>query len=153
MEVIVALLAAFIALLAWKSQRTHNRLSVTPFPSLGLSSYNDRLGIVLANNGIGPMRVLKLRFVKNDGTSFESAQSVVSTRNADFITSADGTALAPNKRIAVLKVKGIPEERGTDMHLTRVELSEFKIVVEYTDVYGTSFPPYSKDLKWFTEHG
>ncbi|RRU23594.1 hypothetical protein [Stenotrophomonas sp. 278] len=151
MEVIVAALAAFIALLAWRAQRVHNRLSVSPFPTVGLTLFADRLKITVMNNGIGPMRVISLRFVDESGSSLPNVLKLVSTRDGVGITLMDGAALGPNRRRTLFKLNGQAGKNGSDVKATAAELARYKMVIEYTDVYGTKFVPYSRDLKWFTE--
>jgi len=149
MEVIVAALAASIALLAWHAQRTHNRLSVRPFPSIGLSSLRDRIKITVMNNGTGPMRILSLRFVDASGASLANVLDVVSTANGVGIVHMDDSAMAPNRKRTLFRLSEQPGTEGSELDRTAHELSRYKIVMEYTDVYGTKFAPCIRDLGWF----
>lgn len=151
MEAIVAALAAFIALLAWRAQRTHNRLSVTPFPSIGLTSLGDRIKITVVNNGIGPMRILSLRFVDGSGTSHANVLNVVSTTAGVGITSMDGAAIAPNRKRTLFRLNEHADAKIKELDRTAQELARHTIVMQYTDVYGTKFAAYTRDLKWFVE--
>ncbi|WP_267111448.1 hypothetical protein [Xanthomonas sacchari] len=151
MEVIVAALAAFIAFLAWHAQRTHNRLSVCPFPAVGMLSYHDRLKIYVRNHGSGPMRIKTLRFVDLSGVSHGNVLKLVSSKAVYGVTTMDEAALGPNKSRTLLKMKGNPAEGGKDLEITASELASYKIVIEYADVYGAKFPPYIRDLSWFAE--
>ncbi|WP_329845721.1 hypothetical protein [Stenotrophomonas sepilia] len=151
MEAIVAALAAVIALLAWRAQRTHNRLSVRPFPTIGLLSLGDRMKITVMNNGIGPMRILSLRFVDAEGASHANVLKVVSTKRGVGIVSMDDAAIAPNRRRTLFKLNHRPDTAHGEMDRTAQELARHKIVMEYTDVYGTKFPPYIRDLSFFLD--
>lgn len=149
----VAALACFVAWRTWRTQSVHNRLSVVPLPSFGFRAGKKGLHVKLINNGIGPMRILSLRFVRFDGVVFDSFAQVVSTRAAHFKTNLDGKALGANREFLLLDMAGEATEVGVDLETTRLELSVHTVVLEYTDVYGTKFKKHTESLEWFEKHG
>lgn len=147
---IVALLACFVAWRTWRTQHTHNRLSVMPLPGVRLSASGEELCIKLANDGNGPLRVLSLRFVASNGTELENASTIVSTPDKETLTLVDGRALSPNSSCVILMVAESEHQPEGALENAAKELAPFTIVLRYTDVYGTKFEPITRDLDWFT---
>lgn len=148
---IVALLACFVAWRTWRTQHTHNRLSVMPLPRIILSNWDKYISIELVNNGSGPLRVGSLRFIGPDGRSLLNGSSIVSAQEIEFATELDGSSLSPNSRFTILKVQPETANIAAKLEQAAAELVPFKIVVEYTDVYDTKFPRLEEDLAWFAK--
>lgn len=151
---IAAALACFVAWRTWRTQHTHNRMAVVPFPTLRFGLGKTGIVIVLANDGIGPMRVKTLRFIRDDGQSFDSIAPVMPYRslNIAIATSLDGRAISPGKDVQILNVAYDPSPEN-QLHLDiRQQLSRCDLVLEYTDVYGGKFKKYNRHGKWFIEN-
>lgn len=148
---IVALLACFVAWRTWRTQHTHNRLSVMPLPGIRLQSWDTHISITLTNDGSGPLRVRSFRFIGPNGESLENASGIVSSTDIEFLTQLDGRSLSPNSRCVALKVSPSSGDVEAELEQAASELVPFTITVEYTDVYGTKFPPITEDLAWFAK--
>lgn len=152
-EIIVASLALVVAYLTWSSQKTHNRLSVIPIPEIKYSDMISKVSVSLVNKGTGPLRILTLRVYAAGGKHFESVMDATHLDGARwYVGNIDGRAIEPSGRISLLQFQADPFSHRKDIHRLRRELGACEIVVQYTDVYGTSFPPYRRSLSWFARH-
>lgn len=148
---IVALLACFVAWRTWRTQHSHNRLSVIPLPSIRLHFGPTRISITLTNDGSGPLRVLSFRFIGPDGRALVNASSIVTATETQMHTGIDGRSIGPNKDCLLLEVLETPTQNRSVLEVVALELSTYEVALVYTDVYGTKFSTLTQKLSWFTE--
>lgn len=77
--------------------------------------------------------------------------SVLGARGFNYVTTMDGRALSLNSSFAVLDFEPKAGDIGERLREMSLELSAFKVRLEYTDVYAAEFPPVIVDLAWFTK--
>ncbi len=147
----VALLACFVAWRTWRTQHSHNRLSVIPLPAIQLHYGPARISITLTNDGSGPLRVLSFRFISPDGRALENASSIVTVSETEIHTCVDGRSIGPGKDCLILEVLESPTQKSSELDVAAQELSTYRAVLVYTDVYGTKFQALSRELSWFTK--
>jgi hypothetical protein len=63
----VSLVATIFALWLALGQRRHMRLSVRPFAAFTVADFEDGVGVFLANNRLGPMRIRNFVAERSDG--------------------------------------------------------------------------------------
>lgn len=153
LTLIVAVLACFVAWRTWRTQASHNRLSIVPLPVIGFGTGADHVGIKLSNQGIGPMRILSLRFVRDDGVIFDAVRQTLTTKLGHVKTVLDGKWLGANREMKILELKVTPRDGENVIETTKGELSRYSMVLQYTDVYGTKFPTLTESMIWFERHG
>ena len=148
--VIVALLACAIAYITFRSQREHNRKSVLPLPEVWLSDLSSEIQISLMNHGAGPLIIESFRVFRNGKDKFDSVFKATTLEGAEwFVDNIDRRPIRSSGSIKLLHFLADPTETGRDIQKLALELSVVKVELTYTDVYGSKFPTYSRDLAWF----
>lgn len=101
------------------------------------------------------MRLKTLRFVRDDGQSFDSVAAIMpyDSSSITLATCLDGRAISPGKEVRILEVDYDPSPENQRHLVIREQLARCDVVVEYTDVYGGTFKKYNRHAKWFIEHG
>ena len=141
-------------------QDKHNKLSLTPYPFVTFSDYEDRIGVKFINDGNGAFLVKRIwvcrgNDVKSDILSWmpKPPQGLSWT---DFTSAFEGRALRPESELILLSLKGDPDDYNfmAFRDICRHRLSKLTVYLEYTDLYKQSYPIYSRSLKWFSrDHG
>ena len=69
----------------------------------------------------------------------------------NFTGVINGRALLPGKEIVLIELTADQKEANFSIprDLARLALSETEIVVQYSDIYDSTFSPYKKSLSWF----
>ncbi|MGF6420056.1 hypothetical protein ABH900_003573 [Stenotrophomonas sp. AN71] len=148
MEVVVAALAVLVAVLTWKAQEAHNKLSVRPLAAVVCNDLNGRIVVTLANHGTGPLVIETLRVWKNGvevgDTLYEQCDDWLQLEW--FVGNVDQRSIPVEGKISLLRYKGISSSNKE--HLRHI-LSELEIRVTYRDIYKELQPIYSRKLDWF----
>jgi len=159
----IAICALAISLVAtgsaiWSAfvQRRHMRLSVRPIASFPVADFEDRVGVFLANKGLGPMRIRKFVAEGSDGTTQSDLVSHMpplrhGVKWRNFHENMDGATVESGKRLELILLEGDP---GDDLFRAcrdqvRRTLKGLTIRVEYEDLYGTAMQPVERQLSWF----
>lgn len=158
---VIALLVSFISLIvsvvALKHQRRHNILTVKPLPEITVADFEQSLRVKLRNNGSGPLVVKELRANNSINTYHTVVECLPELPGRDwtnFSGAIDGRSLLPGSEIILVE---LTEDEGeilfsSNRDLARRALSLVSVEIEYTDVYGSKFKPYTKTLDWFGRH-
>lgn len=103
----------------------------------------------MVNDGSGPLRIVSMRVKQAGGKTFDSLVLAVTEVPSIGRGNIDGRALSPSKELDLFVLS--PELGLTSIahEVSRLELSRCEIVLEYTDVYGSKFPAFTKSLGWF----
>jgi hypothetical protein len=150
-----ALIALLLSAYGLWAQRRHDILSARPLPEVTVADYEDSLRIKLRNSGVGPLIVTAVKVIRSE-VAKESVIAWMPTLPGSrvwnhFATDLAGRSLSPNGVIPLLELTRLEGENdfGKYRDLVRGSLRDLRIEVEYSDVYRTVFPPYSKTLAWF----
>ncbi|WP_343649461.1 hypothetical protein [Stenotrophomonas sp.] len=148
MEVVVAAFAVLVAVLTWKAQETHNKLSVRPLAAVVCNDLNGRIVVTLANHGTGPLVIETLR-VWRDGVEvgdslYEQCDDWLQLEW--FVGSVDQRSIPVEGKISLLRYTGMSNSNRE--HL-RGLLSQLEIRVSYRDIYNELQPVYKRRLDWF----
>lgn len=148
--VIVALLACAIAFITFRSQREHNKKTVLPLPEVWFSDLSSEIQISLMNHGVGPLIIKSFRVFKSGKEPFDSLIKATTLKGAKwFVDNIDKRPIRSSGSITLLHFVADPMEIRRDIQTLALELSVLKVELKYTDVYGSTFPTYSRDLAWF----
>lgn len=158
---VIALFVSFISLIvsvvALKHQRRHNILTVRPLPEITVADFEQSLRVKLRNSGSGPLVVNSLR--ANIGENIyrsviECLPDLPGRDWTNFSGAIDGRSLLPGSEITLVELTEGEEEIlfNSNRDLARRALSLVSIEIKYTDVYGSKFKPYTKELDWFGRH-
>ena len=136
-------------------QDNHNKLSLKPIPYVAMADYEHFIRVKFVNDGAGPFIIKSIQVCLNndvysdliswmpyppDGISWTS-----------FTSNFKERALLPNNDIILLELTGDPTNTVfcAFRDVCREKLSLLRIILEYTDIYGQTFPKYHHELAWF----
>lgn len=140
--IIIGFLSILLAFLTFRLNKKHQRLSVIPIGDISTWNYENKLSVLLENNGIGPLII----------TSFRATINGVSKNNiidlmpqlpkgiywSNYFENFEGSAIKPSESIILLEfslnMKNRKESEFRD--LIRRTLSEIVVEFNYTDIYG-----------------
>ena len=151
---LISLIAVYVAWKTAKQQREHNTLSVRPIPEVTVADYEDSLRVKLRNHGSGPLLIKSFSavFQGNSCKSMIDCMPDINGRHwTNFSGTIDGRTLLPGKEIVLVELTAEPNERNFEVprDIARLSLSETEVHVSYSDIYGSCFPQYTKNLSWF----
>jgi hypothetical protein len=158
LAVLVSGISVIVAVRALVHQRKHNVLSVSPLPEVTVADYENSLRVKLRNNGTGPLLVkaVTIRGGTQESEKLIDCMPVLPTARpwTHFSGSLVGRSLQPGTFIPLLELTRSPGEERFDecRDIVRSALAPLSVHVVYTDVYGSEFLPYVKELSWFGRH-
>ncbi len=126
---IIAGLAAYIAYLAFRSQRTHNKNSVKPILNIIVGDYEDDIFVRIDNNGVGPAIV--------QGINCYDAEKNRVEHNLYTLIPEFATIKEP--RITYQPSMKADEKPEPEMIVTTIEFDTLTDFVE--DIAGRTIPP------------
>ncbi|MEN5204497.1 hypothetical protein ABE473_08565 [Stenotrophomonas sp. TWI700] len=152
MDVFVAAVAVFVAVLAWRSQQRHDKLSVRPLAAILHNDLNRRIVVTLANHGTGPLIIETLRIVSEGKEVGKSLRERCDDwlRLEWFVGAVDGRSIPVGGDIDLLIYS---DESISDREHLRGLLSVLEIHVVYRDIYNELQEPYKRSLDWFVREG
>ena len=151
---LISLIAVYVAWRTAKQQREHNTLSVRPIPEVTVADYEDSLRVKLRNHGSGPLLIKSFSTVFRERSCkslIECMPDLNGRHWANFSGAIDGRTLLPGKEIVLVELTAEPNEKNFSIprDKARRSLSETEVHVSYSDIYGSDFPQYTKNLSWF----
>lgn len=157
LALLVAAISIAIAVNGVKLQRQNNLLSVRPLPYISCADYEDLLWVKVRNDGVGPLLVTKVEFRKNGAIGeHENLVSYLpilpkglfwSRLSKDYVRTVPVGADLPLVELSIDPDKPVQAKFRDDC---RKALSQIEVIVEYTDMHGTQFPPATRNLDWFS---
>ena len=156
--VLMSALAVYVSYVTLKHQRRHDVLSVRPIPIVTVADFEDSVRVKIRNHGSGPMIVRRVHV--NDGESLkESLVECMPELPPDmlwtnFVGQVSDRGLLPGSEIVLLQLDGEhADENFTQARdAIRDALAPLTVIVDYTDIYETTFKHYTKELAWFGRH-
>jgi hypothetical protein len=160
---ICALFVSFVSLatsiyFSWCA-RDHNRKSVKPIPFIQQLDYEDRIGVIVQNNGTGPLILKKAQAVSStDGRVGHLIDLIPAQPNgvlfSNFTKIRQVRAILPDRHVDLID---LPVDLANPIAVNyrdelRGALGNMTIELTYTDVYDTRFPVYAITLTWFHRH-
>ncbi len=139
--------------------RDHNRRSVKPLPFVLQSDFEDRIAVVIRNNGTGPL-ILEKAEAKNsiDGRSGHLIDLIPEPPPGVLFTNFNRVhqvrAIRPGDQVDLLDLAVGEAERRAIAYRDdlRRALGNMTVELTYTDIYETQFPVYAIKLTWFHRH-
>lgn len=140
-------------------ERDHNRRSLRPLPFILQPDFEDKVAVVIRNNGTGPLILKKAHATSSADRRSGHLIDLVPTppkgmvfRNFNRIDQT--RAVRPGDEVDLLDLRinvNDPVAARYRDELRRV-LGNVTLELTYTDVYCTRFPVYSRTLDWFLRH-
>jgi hypothetical protein len=154
----VSVATVYVAREALKDQHHHNVLSVRPLPMLTVYDGQEKLEVVLHNNGSGPL-IIKNTIV-SDGSNAKN--SVIEwmpdlpegMRWDAFASETIDRSVPPGGEIPLIRLVGKQSDPvfRAARDKCRDALGGLTVKVNYSDIYGTRMNPHEKELSWFGRH-
>jgi len=156
-SIVVSLTAIIYTKYSIGLQREHNRKSMTPLPWIKLGDYDSEIYVILENHGVGPMIILRVSVFKSNDRSIVEKDIFtwmppLKEPWEDYVSEFKDRSVRPGYEIPMIILKEENFKNGnfkTVRETIRKTLSELTVEIEYTDVYGSPFNSYKRDLKWF----
>lgn len=134
-------------------QRVHNEKSLKPLGQIELGDTKKRVYVYIQNNGIGPLIVDNVIFIKN-GSQYNSISECLSLNPKSylhtFIDSILKKVIQPNSQLAVFE-KNIENLSNEEIDQVRKQLAPITVKVNYRDIYDNKFS-FEKSMHWFSRH-
>lgn len=154
LALLVSVIAVLVAVISARQQRVHNTLTVRPIPEVTVGDYENSLRVKLRNHGSGPL-LIRSFIATFHGNSCQSLIDCMPDLGdvhwTNFAGVINGRALLPGKEIVLIELTSDQKESNFSIprDLARLALSETEIVLQYSDIYDSTFSPYKKSLSWF----
>ncbi len=152
-SLIIAILSTIITIVTIIQTRIHNRKSLKPIISVITYDYINCLKIELVNEGVGPAIIKKIVVEKNEHEKKDNLYSWMpklpyGIHYKNYLTRESDLAMLSGKNIEMLFIQLDPEIEIQRNYREKMRgtLRQLTIKIEYTDVYNSDFPTYSKKL-------
>jgi hypothetical protein len=158
--VLVTFLLGIISEKRNKANIEIEQLKQRPLLHIGYFDGEDHLRIFMKNKGSGPLiingyRLMSLNSKQEIPSIFDCLPGITTDFN-NYTGNQENTVLSANEEYELFlyqRDKGDnPQEFSSNRDKIRKSLAQFKIVVDYKDVYDNSMPTYERSLKWFGRH-
>lgn len=150
---IISALSFFLSFTQVLIQRVHNKKSVRPIGQVDVGDWKDIMYIYVVNNGIGPMIVKELKFLKNNNTFIDIIEVLdldPTSYNHVSINKDVSKTLLPGSNLVVAELKYTKETEAFKVEL-RKKLAKIILTVVYEDIYSKQYEVV-RDFKWFARH-
>jgi hypothetical protein len=139
-------------------QRAHYRRSVRPIASFPVADYENKIGVLFKNKGIGPLHVLQFR--ATDGKTQQNNLISLMPELPHTITwetfyhDLDGLWVQAGETVIILQLTGDPDDPlfVESRTLCRKALAKLTVTVQHEDIYEKRMPTVERDLAWFGRH-
>lgn len=162
---IVAICALFVSVLSlgtslyfsWAA-RDHNRRSVKPLPYIQQPDYENHLAVIAQNHGTGPLILRRAQAISPDGTRGHLIDLIPRPPSGKYFTTYTKVeqvrAIRPGDEVVLMEIEIDSRNKAeiTYRDTLRRALGQMTLTLEYTDMYGTRFEPYSRTMSWFLRH-
>jgi hypothetical protein len=155
---IMALALSILALLATfyqaYLQRIHNEKSVKPLIQINLTDSNGLIFVHIQNNGLGPVIVQKLVFIKDEQLYNDIKDCLALNPNSYQHVSINKSVtkvVPPGTYLEVFSKQFDTTNALAEMDKIRRELATIKLKVEGKDIYDNKVIV-ERELSWFVRH-
>ncbi|MBE7647342.1 hypothetical protein G1K46_00955 [Tenacibaculum finnmarkense] len=131
-----------------------------PLLHIGYFDAENHLRVFMKNKGNGPLLIEKYRLVnlktnENKLGIFECLPEIYSIFN-NYTGNQENTVLSADQEQEIIlfeynEGKDL-DKFNSDLKKIRTSISEYKIVVNYKDVYNKPMPKYERSLEWFNRN-
>lgn len=155
LALIVSVVAVIVSCVTLKHQRQHNKLSVRPVPEVTVADFEESLRVRVRNHGAGPLilRGIQVTDGSKDRPSLVEWMPELPAHLpwTNFVGPVTDRCLLAGGELTLLQFDGAAwdEEFGKSRDGVREALARLTVDVDFTDIYGSAFNRYRKDLSWF----
>lgn len=135
-------------------QRTHNEKSLKPLGQIDFRDRQDLLYVRISNNGVGPMIIDRLCFIK-DGKSYTAIDECLELDRRSY-SRLDGQesvrkVILPNSFLPIFETRFEEHEGEAAINHARKQLAPITLKVEFHDIYDNKMT-IERDFQWFARH-
>ncbi|PSB82542.1 hypothetical protein C5F64_15660 [Photobacterium damselae subsp. damselae] len=154
--VIVSVISLVVANKTLKAQRTHNKLSLRPIVHISKGDYEDKIFVKVKNYGLGPL-IIKSCEINKFGQQYDTLVESLGDKALEivwdtFAANIDGRVLAPQNEFILIEATFEDDFDDRIKKEIRRSLASTTITVQYTCVYGETYPEERERLSWFSRH-
>lgn len=148
---VMALVATFYQLYL---QRVHNTKSLKPLGQVDLRDRNRQLAVWIANNGMGPMIIDRITFVKK-GKHYTNIEDCLSLHVRSYrripISESVKKVVLPGASFEVFATEFEGHEGEAEITNAQKQLTPITLKVDYWDIYENKFT-LERSLEWFSRY-
>lgn len=147
----LALLATFYQLYL---QRVHNEKSLKPLGQIDVVDHRNRIYIYIRNNGMGPMIIDRLTFIK-EGKHYTDIEDCLTLARKSYMSISTTESLKrvvlPNAYLTVFETQFEDNEGEIEKNMVRKQLAPISLKVVCRDIYDNKIL-FDRTLEWFVRH-
>ena len=151
MAIFISVLALFATLYELYQQRILSEKSVRPLAQVDLGDLDKQIYVYVRNNGMGPMIVDKVTFVKN-GKQYTNIEDCIdipaSTYMYVLVSETVKKLVLPGSHLMVFE-KDFEDKTDISMEQVRKMLTPITLIINYRDVFDKKFSV-ERDFAWFS---
>jgi len=154
LTIIISLLALLATFYQLYLQRIHNEKSLKPLGQIDLRDRGGQIYVCIANNGMGPLIVHKLTFIKDSAqySNIEDCLSFDPKRYKHiFINESVKKVILPNSSLDVFAAEFEEHEGAAERDSVKQQLSPIILKVDCKDIYDNKIS-FERNLEWFSRH-
>ncbi|MFC5410859.1 hypothetical protein ACFPMF_16185 [Larkinella bovis] len=154
MAIIISILALLATFYQLHLQRMHNEKSLKPLGQIDLPDYKKQVAVHIRNNGLGPLIIDRLTFVK-DGQQYSSIDDCLHLDLKSYMRMAVSDTMKrvvlPNTHLVVFETQFEDHENEIEIDQARKQLASITLKVEGRDIYDNKIM-LERDLQWFARN-
>ncbi|MFC5410862.1 hypothetical protein ACFPMF_16200 [Larkinella bovis] len=135
-------------------QRLHNEKSLKPLGQIDLPDYNKQVAVHIRNNGLGPLIIDRLTFIK-DGQPYPTIDDCLELDPRSymrmFINDRVKRVVLPNAYLVVFETQFEVDESEAEIDRAREQLAPITLKVEGRDIYDNKIM-LERDFQWFSRY-
>ena len=150
LALIVSIISIIYSVKYSKMQMEHNVNSVRPISSIVLNDYEDKIAVIINNDGTGPLIIKKFiaKNMKEEKSSLIELMPHINQPWTTFIETIDCRTISVGKKLVLIEMTPLSFNAKQSV---RDALSKITIYLEYEDIYGNKFKDERK-LEFFGRH-
>ncbi|MDF7816777.1 hypothetical protein P1X15_04185 [Runella sp. MFBS21] len=154
MSIIISTLALLATFYQLYLQRVHNEKSLKPLAQIDVVDHRNRIYIYLRNNGMGPMIIDRLTFIKEEKQYTKLEDCLELDRRSYLSIAASDTlkrVVLPNAHLIVFETQFEDHEGEAEKDNVRKQLAPISLKAECRDIYDNKFTT-ERNLQWFSRY-
>ena len=154
MAIVISLLALLTTFYQLYLQRAHNEKSLKPLGQIDLLDRKDQIFVYVRNNGMGPMVIDRISYIK-DSQTYTSIKDCVNLHPRSYmhisIDEAGQKVILPDSHLEVFETIFESGEGEAEIDKVRTQLTPITLKVDCRDIYNNKFT-FERNLAWFSRH-
>lgn len=135
-------------------QRTHNEKSLKPLGQIDFRDRQDQLYVRVSNNGVGPMILDRLCFIKG-GKAYATIEECLELDRRSY-SRLDGhesvrKVILPTSSLTIFETRFEEYEGEAAIDHARKQLALITLKVKFHDIYDNKMT-IERDFQWFARH-